>query len=48
MGKVVADQLQRRGLILQRVDRDLGIRLDRPLQIPMRAVDLRRDRRLGQ
>ncbi|MPL93326.1 hypothetical protein SDC9_39452 [bioreactor metagenome] len=48
MGEVVADQFQRRNLILHRVDRDPRIGVDRPLQVVMRAVHLRRDRRLGE
>jgi hypothetical protein len=34
MGEVVADQLQRLGLVLHGVNGDLGIGLDGPLQVP--------------
>ncbi len=46
--KVVPDQFQSRSVVLDRVQRDGGVARDRPGQIPVRAVDLRRDRRLGQ
>ncbi len=44
MRKVVADQFQRRRVILKGVDGNLRILMDRPLQIVMRAIDLCRDR----
>ena len=40
MGEVVPDQLQCWAFVLHGVDRDLSIAFDRPLQIPMLAIDL--------
>ena len=44
MGQIVADQLIGLRLVLQGVDGDAGIGGDRPLQVPMLAVDRGRDR----
>jgi hypothetical protein len=43
MGKIVANEFKRRGLVLHRVDGDRGVAGDRPLQIPVLAVDMRRN-----
>jgi len=48
MGEVVADELQRGRLVLHGVDRDGRVMRDRPLQIPVLPVDMRRDRLLAQ
>jgi hypothetical protein len=48
MGEVVADQFERLGLVLHGVDGDLGVGLDGPLQVPMRAVHGGADGLLGQ
>ena len=43
MREIVTDEFERGGLVLHRVDGDGGVMRDRPLQVPVRAVDLRRD-----
>ena len=48
MRQIVAHQFQHWRVICGGVDGDGGIRPDRPLQIPMRAVQLRRDRLFRQ
>ena len=41
--QIVADQFQRRFIVLHGVDGDFGVFGDRPLQIPMRTIHGRRD-----
>ena len=46
--QIVADQFKRLGRVLHGVDRDVRVGVDRPLQIPVLAVDGGRDRFFGQ
>ena len=48
MRQIMPDQLQRRAVILHRVDGDAGVGMDRPLQVPVLAVQLRRNRGLAE
>src|SRR6056297_1780292 len=48
VGEVVTDQFERLSFVLHRVDRDGGILLDRPLQIPVLAIQRRRNRLFGE
>ena len=48
MGKVMPDQFQRGHVILHRVDGDARVGVDRPLQIPVLAIDHGRNGRLGK
>ena len=48
MGEVVAHQLERVLLVARRDQRELGIALERPVEVAHLAVDPRRQRRLGQ
>ena len=48
VGIIVADQLERVGLVARGDQRELGIALERPVEVAHLAVDPRRQRRLGQ